>query len=124
LHFGMVNAMTTKFGMVAVCAFAGITRVCALGLLPILVALVPLADASPPDPSWLAGIYDAADFDEVVVAVISAAGTVSSIVLPSPNPGEIPTGTVKPRNAVLLVGAHSFTFTIRAPPFSTRIAIL
>jgi len=110
--------------MAVVCPFAGIRRGCALGLLPILITLVPLADASPPDPSWLAGIYDVADFDEVVVAVISAAGTVSSILLPSPKPGEIPTGTVKPRNAVLLVGTHSFTFTIRAPPFSTRIANL
>jgi len=46
-------------------------RVSALGLLVVLVALVPLAGASPPDPLWIAGIYDGADSDDVVLAVTS-----------------------------------------------------
>jgi hypothetical protein len=46
-------------------------RACAFGLLVVLVALVPLAHTSPPDPLWIAGIYDAADFDDVVVAATS-----------------------------------------------------
>lgn len=33
------------------------------------VVLHPLAAASPPDPSWIPGIYDAADFDDAVVRV-------------------------------------------------------
>ena len=37
-----------------------------LGLLLALLALVPLAYASPPDQTWVAGIYDAADYDNVV----------------------------------------------------------
>ncbi len=32
----------------------------------ILAVLVPLAYASPPDPIWIAGIYDNADYDDVV----------------------------------------------------------
>jgi hypothetical protein len=32
-----------------------------MALLATLVALVPLAHASPPDPLWIAGIYDEAD---------------------------------------------------------------
>jgi hypothetical protein len=39
------------------------------GLLFALLALAPLANASPPDPLWIAGIYDAADFDDVIVAI-------------------------------------------------------
>jgi hypothetical protein len=35
----------------------------ALLVLGFLVALVPLANASPPDPTWIPGIYDDADFD-------------------------------------------------------------
>ena len=31
-----------------------------------LLALGPLAYASPPDQTWVAGIYDAADYDDVV----------------------------------------------------------
>jgi hypothetical protein len=36
-----------------------------------LAVLVPLAYASPADPLWIAGIYDAADNDDVVVAAAS-----------------------------------------------------
>ena len=52
-----------------------------LRILPILVvalsvaaisAVTPLAYASPPDPSWVKGIYDDADFDDVVGLVTSA----------------------------------------------------
>jgi len=43
-----------------------------LGVLFTLLTLVPLAHASPPDPLWIAGIYDAGDFDEVVWTLIGA----------------------------------------------------
>ena len=46
-----------------------------LGVLFTLLALVPLAHASPPDPLWIAGIYDAGDFDEVV-CIITGTDTV------------------------------------------------
>lgn len=45
-------------------------------LLLILASLTPMAYASPPDPSWIRGVYDDADFDDVVVFVTSAAGVV------------------------------------------------
>ena len=40
----------------------------------VLLALVPLAHASPPDPLWLAGIYDAADADDAIQAVTDGFG--------------------------------------------------
>ena len=39
-----------------------------------LVALTWLCQVSPPDPTWIAGLYDDADHDDVVLAVI---GTVA-----------------------------------------------
>jgi hypothetical protein len=42
-----------------------------LAVLIVLCALVPLAYASPPDPVWIAGIYDAADNDDTVLAATS-----------------------------------------------------
>ena len=45
--------------------------------LPIVMALVLLpaiAFSSPPDPSWIAGIYDGADGDDVVTSVYETAG--------------------------------------------------
>jgi len=37
-----------------------------------LVALLPLAYASPPDPSWVAGFWDDADYDDVVILATSS----------------------------------------------------
>ncbi len=45
-------------------------------LLPIACATLPiLAHASPPDPSWIAGIYDDDDYDDVVILVESGTGS-------------------------------------------------
>jgi hypothetical protein len=40
-----------------------------LVLLACGVLLPPLAFASPPDPVWIPGIYDLADYDDVIVAL-------------------------------------------------------
>ena len=50
--------------------------------LPIVVALIllpPIAFANPPDPSWIAGIYDGADSDDIETLVYETAAT-------NPNP--------------------------------------
>jgi hypothetical protein len=43
----------------------------------ILAALVSLAYASPTDPSWIAGIYDHADYDDVVAFLLDEIGASS-----------------------------------------------
>lgn len=45
-----------------------------------LLALAPLAHASPPDPTWIAGLYDDADHDDAVIAIteVSASPTRSA----------------------------------------------
>ena len=46
-----------------------------LGILAcMLLVLVPMAYASPPDQTWLAGLYDNGDFDDVVVLLTSSVG--------------------------------------------------
>ena len=49
-------------------------QLAALGLvlLVCITVLTPLAYASPADPSWILGMYDAADHDEVVFLITSA----------------------------------------------------
>ena len=37
-----------------------------------MVALTPAAHASPPDQTWIAGLYDNADYDDAVLAVIAS----------------------------------------------------
>jgi len=46
----------------------------AVVLAVMVVALAPLASASPPDQTWLPGIYDNADFDDVVLLIGSSVG--------------------------------------------------
>ena len=51
-----------------------LARVGAMLLASVLVTLVPLAHFSPPDPTWIAGLYDDADHDDAVVAITDAIG--------------------------------------------------
>src|SRR5262245_64970287 len=58
------------------------------GLSAMLLALlisapVTLAHASPPDQTWLAGIYDQSDFDDVVCLLTSAFEAIDSSGTPS-----------------------------------------
>jgi hypothetical protein len=55
-------------------------------LLPVLLAvlvltLTPLAHAGPPDQTWLCGLYDNGDYDDVVVLVLSNVGAIESFSL-------------------------------------------
>jgi hypothetical protein len=45
----------------------------------ILLALTPLASASPPDASWIEGIYDEADRDDDLVAASSLEAVVQQL---------------------------------------------
>jgi len=62
-------------------------------LLP-LSGLTSLAYASPPDPSWIRGIYDGADCDDVVVLVTSSTALTAAWLVdqrqPSPLIGAAP----------------------------------
>jgi hypothetical protein len=53
----------------------------ALLVLGLGLSLPVLAHASPPDPSWIPGVYDDADYDDVVTQVVSGTGTVGPGIL-------------------------------------------
>jgi len=50
----------------------------AWSIVAVQCALVPLAHASPPDPTYLAGIWDDADYDEIIILVTSANGSIDT----------------------------------------------
>src|SRR5215813_73414 len=54
----------------------------AMLLVLLMIAPVTLAHASPPDPTWLAGVYDQADFDDVVGLLTSALDATDSAAAP------------------------------------------
>jgi hypothetical protein len=102
-----------------------IRRRLTLRILPILVvalsvaaisAVTPLAYASPPDPSWVKGIYDDADFDDVVGFITSGAGVVEPFLQADLRPvpplvGDAP--QPEPESVSSLLGS---SLQPRAPP--------
>lgn len=58
----------------------------AMLLVLLLIAPVTLAHASPPDQTWLAGVYDQADFDDVVGLLTSALEATGSATAPEAGP--------------------------------------
>jgi hypothetical protein len=85
-------------------------------LVLVLSALGPLASASPPDPGWIGGFYDAADYDDVVLAVtgMDPAPPLAPIVTAEPH--AVGLGSValaaRPAERVFALTAPA----VRAPP--------
>jgi len=50
-------------------------RAVAVALIVLTALLTPLAQASPPDQTWISGFYDNADYDDAVVSITSTAAT-------------------------------------------------
>jgi hypothetical protein len=91
-------------------------RALVLLLLACLFSLSPLAYASPPDPTWVDGIFDDADGDDVVISISWAAWAVEldplAVVTPLfPSVPLVPLG--EPRLGSIAVRS---VFLGRAPP--------
>ena len=54
-----------------------------LCVIALCIVLNPLAAASPPDPTWIPGLYDAADFDDVVIRIGLLASACDACAAPS-----------------------------------------
>ena len=78
-----------------------IPRLVALALMIALSTLGALAYASPPDPGWIGGFYDAADGDDVVLAVIGLdqAPALAKLVDIAPHAVHLGPVTPPPRSA-------------------------
>ena len=57
-------------------------RLAVLVLLSAFLALSPLAQASPPDQTWIGGFYDDADYDDVVLLVTGSLHSVQCAPAP------------------------------------------
>ena len=90
------------------------------GVAPILflviALLTPLAYASPPDPSWIKGVYDGADFDDVVVLVTSGAGVVDLTWFADLSPVPPPATPLVLETASSPLTPSSTALHSRAPP--------
>ncbi len=96
----------------------GVRSLFVLLLLACHIALTPLAQASPPDPTWIEGIYDDADYDDVVCLVTSSHGTLEMVGLPSARPLLPVAGWASALESDLAPGPSGFSSHSRAPPAS------
>jgi len=93
-------------------------RLVRLSLVAAALALAPVAYASPPDDSSLAGLYDNADFDDVVLLFTSNLGAIQPAIMSSVRPAASVVALVTPTTAGQRPpGPLSFALS-RAPPLA------
>src|SRR3989442_12631246 len=92
------------------------------GLLFALVSLPCLTYASPPDPTWLVGFYDDADYDDVVVSISSLVG----VLIPDSPRVCLPVLTCLSRHIELRRPTSGAPLTVRerGPPRSLSSALV
>ncbi len=90
----------------------------ALALLSSLLLLAPLAHASPPDPSWISGFYDDADFDNIIGLITSDAGVIELFGARGIGSAEVVIATVVCSEQEPALSPSASSDAIRAPPTS------
>ncbi len=85
-------------------------------LIGLMAALAPLAHASPPDQTWLAGLYDNGDYDDVILSITSAVSVVESQTSPDIGYGRVIVASVPTIDESPLPTAPLSSSTTRAPP--------
>jgi hypothetical protein len=90
-------------------------RAYVLGVLFALLTIVPLVHTSPPDAMWIAGVYDASDFDEVVSTLIGADTVCPPVPLTGPTPLRL-VGVLTGVGVSSVVAGLRTTVRPRSPP--------
>jgi len=87
-------------------------------LVTVLVAMIPLAYAEPPDPTWVSGYFDDGDYDDAVFVVTSSLATVDPFPLCDWSPFPVFGPRVPLDTADLAPTQYSSAADARAPPLS------
>ena len=88
----------------------------AFSLCVLIGTLSVLAYASPPDPSWVRGVYDDADFDDVVCLIIADAALVDDAAVVEGRPEFVLIGAEVPPDDRSVAPFSSSSSQPRAPP--------
>lgn len=113
---GQVDISPTEPVYMGAMKVRGLRVTAALLLLLVCSGLTALAYASPPDPAWIRGIYDDADYDDVVVLITSTAATIASVFLVDVGPGSLVAGAVVQSVEHPVCSLSSSSLQSRAPP--------
>ena len=88
----------------------------AFSLCVLISSLSILAYASPPDPSWVRGVYDDADFDDVVCLILANAGLVDDSAPREGRPDFVLIGAEVPPDDLSVASFSLSSPQPRAPP--------
>ncbi len=81
-----------------------------------MMSLAVLAHASPPDPDWIGGFWDNADYDDVVLLVTSGLGAADSHSTDEARPVVLVSALVSARDENRLPARPRLSSPTRAPP--------
>lgn len=93
-------------------------RLIAVLLTVALATLTPLAHGSPPDPTWIAGLYDDADHDDAILAVTASIASLDRQPLHDPHCVDFALALVLPFDEGLHATTSLSSNHTRAPPAS------
>src|SRR5713226_9698733 len=102
------NRMTRRVSMLALL----------VALLAALVALTPLAYATPPDPTWVSGVFDDDDNDNGVFLVTSSLAALDPFPLCAWHPIVVSWPALVPQDGVVASTPYASTADARASPLS------
>src|SRR5438309_7500053 len=91
-------------------------RLVGVSLVAAVLALAPAAHATPPDQSWIPGLYDNADFDDVVLLITSNLGAPHPTVVWALRPMDSAVGLVSAPDTAPRVFSPPSSGPSRAPP--------
>ena len=88
----------------------------AFSLSVLISSLSVLVYASPPDPSWVRGVYDDVDFDDVVCLIIANTALLDDAASVKGRPDFVLIGIEVPRDDLYVAPFFSTSSQPRAPP--------
>ena len=88
----------------------------AVFVLVTVLVIRPLAEASPPDPTWIAGLYDNGDGDDAIFAVTSASAVMDAHPVHRMAPMLVVIDSVGDVGADLFTLPTRFAHQPRSPP--------
>jgi hypothetical protein len=88
----------------------------AILLLGALLALPPLAHASPTDPTWIPGFYDDNDYDDIILFITGAVTAVDTRIADASGLVAVCLGLITPSRLRPLSARPLRSLSTRAPP--------
>src|SRR5690242_9756202 len=87
-------------------------------LVGVILALTPIAHACQTDPTWIGGLYDDNDYDDVVLFITAGVSAVEARVVDPIGPISVCLGVIDPSRPPTVPVRSVQSLSTRAPPDS------